>query len=177
MDNEAVKKNIKSLIVVNALLFAAYGAMLFVTHKRDVESAGLYVSLYKSAENQENTVALERIIKNTETQRKLIDSYFVPEAEVSGFIEQVESLGKASGVSLKMSSVQKTPNKKFELSFVAGGTFANVYRMLLLVEAMPASVKIKSLQMSKNTVLPTPGTENERWHGSFVISLESFIAQ
>jgi hypothetical protein len=177
MNNDVVKNNIKSLIAVDVLLFVMYGAMLFITYKRDIESADLYVSLYKSAENQENTLSLERTIKNTEVERSLIDSYFVPEAEISSFIERVESLGKAADVSLKMNSVQKTTNKKFELSFVAGGTFANVYRTLLLVEAMPFSVKIKNLQMSKNTELSTPDTEKERWFGSFVISLESFIAQ
>jgi hypothetical protein len=177
MNNAAVKKIIIFLVIVGSLLAVAYGAMFYTTYKRDMESAGLYVSLYKSATNQENTLALERTIKSTEIQRKLIDAYFIPEADVSRFIEHVESLGRSAGVSLKMNSVQKTPAKKFEVSFVASGTFASIYRMLLLVEAMPFSVKVKSLRMNKNTTLPTPGMERDPWQGSFVVSLESFIAQ
>ncbi|MFA5831539.1 MAG: hypothetical protein WC878_06965 [Candidatus Paceibacterota bacterium] len=171
--NKKINKITLLFAIADIVLISLYGLLFFTVKQTNVQTAEIYSSLYRRASDKGILLRLEKTLKETASQRALLDDYLVTPSETLTFIEQIEDLGKKSQTDVLVTSLSN-PKKKgdpFLLDFTARGSFQNMNRLFSLVEAMPFRVSIKEISLSAE--------EKEKesapiWNASFKIVLESY---
>ena len=157
----------KLLIAVSIVALAGMVLCIFVygrvrTHQRAVAESLAALNVELVREDQLKTI--EGLMRDIESERATLDGQFLTEAEIVPFITLLESLDSYTGVTLEIDSVSKKDNK-LEIALEATGSWASVYHLLVMIEALPPASVIKSIALS--------GSVEGRWTAS--ISLETFL--
>ncbi|HET8575363.1 MAG TPA: hypothetical protein VFM02_04335 [Candidatus Paceibacterota bacterium] len=196
------RKNTITLIAVlsllNILLVVGYVFAYLQVRKYEMQTATIYSEIGVNEEGKEAFSRLESSVKNTETNRDKLASYFVPEDQVVGFLEKVESLGKASGASVQLTSVNPPTGAggPLELSAKASGSFQEVFLFVALLENLPYQLTLTEVSLTSgkentsgasaspissskqlSTVLSTSTPvvkSNGSWSATVTLDLESF---
>ena len=117
------------LVIIAGIL---YGLALFVIEKKGASVRVLYAQLEEDTHREQNVNTLRHLVTDTAKERASLDRYFVSGGDVVGFIEYIESLGRRSGASVELSSVDviNTEPKTLQISFKATGSWESVAYML-----------------------------------------------
>lgn len=128
-------------------------------------------------EKKENRAFVDRnLVRGTENERQVLDNYFVNSNSIISFIERLESLGRASRVSLTLSSVDIDSERKnaLKINLRMTGTFSGIYYLISLIEAMPYEIDVTRFSISKSA--SPSAKDNDLWEGETSMELFSFIS-
>jgi len=119
---------------------------------------------------QESLTALSRTLRDTENDRKSLDTRILHDENVVEFLALIESLGKEQGVGLVTNALTVEPkNDMFEtlvMQVNVEGTYGGVVHMLKLMEHLPYQSTLGKVQLeNKNDSL---------WVGTFEMRVTKF---
>ena len=155
----------------------AVGAAFYLIAQKNFSASELRSEVVFRKEQAEKLQLLQRAAAETEGKRARLASYFVSSADTAKFLDGIEELGRRSGAKFAVTSAEwnKTADKPVSLSisFAAAGSFAELYKLLLLLENAPfeavitkASIK-KGIPLGIGKDLPIP------WEGNFSLNIFS----
>jgi len=169
------KKNasLVALALLGGLALLAYGFFFYHINQKNVRAAALGEEIALASETENLARSLTSLLSGTEAARTEFSRYFITHDSIVVFIERVERLGKNSGVAVSFSSVEEGKGR-FTAYLTMEGGFANVYRFLELLEAMPYELEVARFTIS---VPPLPlQKEGALWEGEATIELLNFIS-
>lgn len=105
--------------------------------------------------SRSNMFALKKAMSETETDREMLQSYFVKEDDVVKFIELIEGLGKKTNTIVQITQAQASQDPKkastLFISLSSSGTFADVTHFLVLLENLPHDMSVNKVLLSVET--------------------------
>lgn len=174
MNNKSTKRIFALFFTINLAMICTYGYLFFVMKSKNAKTSELFVASHSRATDKEKNQGLERMLKDTETERKKLSEYFITKKNAVSFIEQMEKIGKSAHVALSVNSVSDEAKDTgvINLNFSVMGSFSNIFRFIELVDTVPYKVTIKKMDIQ---AVNDQKEENLKWSGSFTVMLESFV--
>ncbi len=176
------QKTIWILVGVVSLTFVLVGVYgySFYKVKETSENASLVSDELNEYLSKEGTInILKTSVRDTEEERKKINTYFVARDDIPDFARKIEALGEMSGTDLDITGLRKQGDVLlFDLS--SDGGFQNTMQLISLIESLPFKVEIMKAYID---VVETEISEEEgggtrrSWNGNFSIELTGFIAK
>lgn len=152
----------KNLFSKTTYVYFLISAIFFVAFLGVYIFAGFFVKnlLKSTAENlsqlaalnrkDQNVQTLRRSLKNTEENRALLNTYFVSEDNIVGFLEKIEEMGPISGTTVTLQNVNQEGNpKNLVLLVKASGPFSNIMTLTKLFEQAPYGIVVDKLYLNK----------------------------
>jgi len=171
-------KKITIIIAGVITLFAASGyAFIFYTIKSFNNQASLLRQEISLKEEKEKKSIFEKILlRDLEKERKELDGYFIERDNPVVLIEKIEEIGKISGVSLSISSLE--PDKERKNIIIAdmslAGSFPKIFHFLSLLEKTPLGVTVKRAAFGI-AVFPLGAVIPFSWEGVVRAEISHFI--
>ena len=108
-------------------------------------------------------------------EKDIINAIFLKEEDLVRLIKSLETTGDNSGVFLKISSISPSADEELKpkISFVAKGSFEQIFRYVYLLENLPYLVTINKVSL-QNTNEEKSKKENYDWQALFSVQLESY---
>lgn len=140
-------------IVVAGLVIVGVYFLLFgqIQKERD-KVLSLRRELAVIEKKQKNIQSLERLLDETEEQKRDVENIFVDDKTVVRFIEELERLAEITGavLEIKDASLPRTdedlgPTFSMEIE----GSFKNIFRYLELLENVPFQVEFNEIRFVK----------------------------
>ena len=175
------QKHINKIIILAFAILAmgSFYVFIFYLINNTKKKALLLEQNFSLAEKKKETIASEQnIIKETEKQRKELDSYFINQTNVVLFIEKIESLGAISGSKVAINSVDIDKSRKniLKTSLSVSGKFDELFHFLSLLEALSLEINVNRVSLS-GSALVLPLTQNKsEWNMEINIELVNFIS-
>lgn len=147
---------IKITAIAVALFLVAAGSFVFLWFQTQQQGEKLIVQLDTISEQraqEESYFRLRRVAEESADERAQLERYFFSgESESIDFLNMVETLAPAAGVTLETDSltlVEDTEDKKqwVEIGFVFEGSRNRVQNFLTLLETLPFVTKIIAVDM------------------------------
>ncbi len=171
------------LITAGVLALLGIGFYIFLIYH--IESKGEKIA---ALENEKQTIerqtidvaALAASLRATEADRAALSSYFVDSENAATFLEAIESISTAAGVSLKFSSVDivtDTPLPQLKVNAKATGSFKNLSHFIQMLETMPYEISFSKASLKRTPVSAEVVQAIPEWQFEFVINLTSFIVK
>lgn len=153
-----MKANKKTLILLGtAIVFALAGigayAFLFFAIKNKTEAASVISEKIDELSGRESRIASSvLVLRKEDANIKKITEYFFKENEVVAFTKKIEALGPQSGTKLILQSLEQGYTEKtvpfLNFRIVATGKFADVQRLLVLLENFPGKFEWKTVRLT-----------------------------
>ncbi len=167
--NKKIKTYLIIVILLNIVTIAIYSAMLYFVKVEKSEIVVLEENIENKQQLEQNASSIKHLILDTKKERSELNSYLVDSNELVGFIEKLESVGKHSGVSVKLSSVEeKKEDGLITINLSADGKWKEVAYFLKLIEALPKKINIERVVFTKLK-------KKVLWHGDMTIILGGLI--
>jgi Tfp pilus assembly protein PilO len=166
--------NLKSFIPITIWLIACLGIfaawlLLYSSLDDKIASINEIKSQTKASEERiKQRRDLKDVIAKLESQKQKIDSVFLNKDTLINFIELLESMSKASGVSLNKNSSSADKNPIFDLS--AEGNYNQVQNFLVLLENMPYKISLDDVSMKEKI----GAASSTSWVADFRVTLLSY---
>ena len=166
------------LVLVNLCASVGYYLLFDNTRKETEKASTLSSKIDLGSQRSGRLSGLQSAVKETESERAQLTSFFLPTGSEVSFIEQVESLAKASGLSEKTSNVSEVPGrvggtKIVQVQIMVTGSWSNVIYFLGQLENSPYKLDIRNISLLEQSSgsKKTPST----WAGSFDINVVEII--
>jgi hypothetical protein len=169
------------LILSFLTLFAAVVAYVFMY--KDAVIKAEEADAIKTAVSVADKHTLEAenmkiIYNNTVSDRALVPSFLVSVDDAVPFIDAVEAIGPATGVTLSISSLSSGTDNASSHGIVtatisAVGNWTNVMRAVQMVENMPYAISIKSINMDVLSSDGSSAKSTPHWTAALDISVLS----
>lgn len=153
-----MKANKKILTLLGtAIAFALAGGgaytFLFLAIKNKTEAASVVSEKIDELSGRESRIASSvSILRKEDANIKKITEYFFKENEVVVFIKKIEALGPQSGTKLTLHSFDQGYTEKtvpfLNFRIIATGEFADIQRLLVLIENFPGMFEWKTVRLS-----------------------------
>lgn len=145
------------LIVLAAAAAAAAAAYIWFWHLVNTandESSYLRGDIALQVQRNETAGALEKLINETEADRRQIDSYFVAADRTVDFVEYLESLARVAGVAFEISllgveQIKDDFKDKIILHGEAVGGWSPLLNFLSLLENAPQRLDLMEVVVTK----------------------------
>lgn len=167
-------KTKNSLILASLAAIVSLGVFLYMF----IETQGIYSKVLDreselvGAQNEKfRKDTIDEVVSRTAKEQAMMESYFVEAEGVVDFIEEVEQLGRTSGLSIKVESVNTAPmpsNEKMEnlrLVVSSDGGWRESLVFLAMLENLPYKSEIGRALVEK------AGGEKGEWHGDYMITV------
>lgn len=150
----------KITLLLFVLAFCSLGAAAYlydsiISTKEEIQS--VMKEVYAEATLDSRIAMTQKIIQETEKDRKELLRFYVHKEDIVGFIEYIERLGKAEALSTTISSVlekkESYADQEFPvlaLSLQARGTLAGTVAYLKRIEQIPYRVFVKQVSFSRS---------------------------
>ncbi len=163
------------LILSLVLLTVSLAAFLFlysqIENNQKVTNEA-QASWQQEQDRREGTRSLERLIMETERERKEVDSHFAEGSNVVPLLDALEALALSVSAKLDINSVDIAKDGGGLLvDLKASGTFEAVYKYLLLLESSPYELEFMTVDLNKT------GEGGAEWTGNFKLKLLSFVSE
>lgn len=164
-----MKANKKTLALLGtATILALVGggvyAFLFFAIKNKTEATSVISEKIDELSGRESRIASSvLVLRKEDANIKKIKEYFFKENEVVAFTKKIEALGTQSGTKLTLQSLEQGYTEKtvpfLNFRIVATGKFADIQRLLVLLENFPGKLEWKTVRLSldspQTTEMPT----------------------
>ncbi len=174
--------------------FVLYGLMLFSIYKQEERVHALALALASKTMTQKDQVALAKTIDTIRDQRTALNAHFVSADETAHFLETLESYGKIANTTFALLDATTDKDQKTILiSFKAQGAFADIYKLISLIENAPYVLAIEKATFAVTDKVPARPTlsstssviahdqsgssDGTAWEGNFTVRLISFISK
>lgn len=168
---------------------------LFVSMMFLLFSSSSFIFLYKETNNNEKNRKLAETewsveaskryemgfmtdsIKAIEKERLSLETHFARQSDVVPFLNTVEQLAREVGAKADITSVAVLANNLGLVAEVKSvGSFASVYKFLLLLENSPYEIEFSSVGIENTKQAQSEkSSEGREWRGDFKIKLLSFV--
>lgn len=175
------------VIGLNVIVFALYGVGYFAIKKNTATLATLAQTAATDTQKDETLHTIKSSLSENQGFIGEINSFFIPSDGVVGFINTLESLGKSTGVTLSVSSVDVGTvapgdfKEPLHLRLETEGSWAHNYYFLSTLENLPYVLTINSatytLSSAADSILfkgsatsriPAP---DETWKGVYDVTV------
>lgn len=138
------------------LVAGAYGFLYFkiLSYQRDL--AELQTEVANSFAEERQNKSLGALVRETAEERALIDRHLVSPEGVVAFIEEVENLGRKSGVTLEVRGVDVVAEtsggsviENLLLTLSGGGSYERAARFASLVENIPYVSRVTKFSLER----------------------------
>lgn len=153
-----MKTNKKTLTLLGtSIAFALAGGgaytFLFLAIKNKTEAASVVSEKIDELSGRESRIASSiSVLRKEDANIKKITEYFFKENEVVAFTKKVEALGPQSGTKLTLQSLEQGYTEKtvpfLNFRIIATGKFADIQRLLVLIENFPGKFEWKTMRLS-----------------------------
>jgi Tfp pilus assembly protein PilO len=170
-------KSTKIIAGVSAVIFCVCMSMIVVALFLVTKQKHEYLdSLKKRNEEEARMESNKRLLESleqTKSERALLATQILQDADVIGLLSLIGTLGKEQGVVLTTSSLNvEKIDQKFETLVVnleATGSYTAVTKMLSLLEHIPYQASVSSVQLER-----TGEGEEGKWKGVFTVRITKF---
>ncbi len=169
----------KSMVGV-ALLVAVFvtGVFPFLLERvlrLNRSSAELLTAIEEAGERDKSLRAIQGLLTELQTEEDALNGRFVGQDGVVSFIELLERSARDAKVSMEVVSVAIEPSDEqnisyewLELALSAGGSWQELFHLLVLFESLPFAVKVEQVAF---TYRERPEVAEEApWEGKFVVT-------
>lgn len=153
-----MKANKKTLTLLGtSIVFALVGggsyAFLFFAIKNKTEAASIISEKIEELSGRESRIASSvSVLRKEDANINKISEYFFKENEVVAFTKKIEALGAQSGTKLTLQSLEQGYTEKtvpfLNFRIVATGKFADIQRLLILIENFPGKFEWKTVRLT-----------------------------
>lgn len=166
---QSKKKHLVILMSLGCILLGLSVSYIFLW--QTISDGAAKLAALRMTESQEKTRVLymrgEKLaVRDTKDERARLDTYFMDERSVAGFLGTVESVGRELGLGIETISLGVFEGK-LRANVHAEGTFSPLARFVSLLEKMPFKLSLTRLVMSAG--------EEERWALDVDLSVSSFL--
>ena len=162
-------RTIQYLIINSLLLLVAIGSFGFLTLSINEKksTAAVAFSEIELLQNQNSQLKdLSSVLKDINQDQEQLNSYFVHTEEIVHFLEAVEAIGRDSGATVEVRSLneEETSNATISLltlNLTAKGEWDNVYHFLTLIQSYPVISTFDRIHISGNEVSTFDDEGNE----------------
>jgi len=164
-------------VFISVLISAASLGAWFFAVSRMYEKRLAITELKKTLlENDRKIMEAKEInslIASVKKEKAIIDSVFLTEKDLLRVIQGLESIGKSSGVELKIGSViAGEGSAKPVFNFSVSGSFEQLFEYFYFLENIPYLINISKVSFQKTEVA---GKENVvLWRADFDVELEGY---
>lgn len=169
---EYTSKNPFRISLVAAILTILLYGILFVQVKAKNERTSVLLSDIEVQAKQEGALAsAHALAQETAGQRAKLKSGILGSAGVLAFIEMLEALGRDTGVSLTIGSLEPAPPEKKEggelrLTLRFEGEWSKTVRFLGLLELLPFEASLSDVRLFRLS-----DEKKERWGSTVTLSV------
>ena len=175
-----------TIFILFALILLAFAGWFYALSKISSERKAileLRKTILRGEKNNINEKSLSRLVDSVKKEREIVESVFLKENDLIRLIKGLESIGESSGVSLKISAIssERSAASKPNVSFVAKGTFEQLFQYLYFLENLPYMITINkvSFQNEEDEKESVQGNDKKiglipKWQALFSIQLESY---
>lgn len=155
-----MKKKQKTLIFLgSAIVFAlisigSYLGLFFAIKNKTLATKPLLEKVEELSGREERITSSLVILKEEDLKIKKLSSYFFEENEVVDFAKKIEDLGAFSGTDLTLESLDQGIGDEdipyLDFRITAKGSFEDIYRLLLLLQAFPGKLEWKTVNLRQS---------------------------
>lgn len=156
MNKFKATKQILAFIIILTTASIVFYILFFNTIKNKNKEISLILNVTDTAIQREIKLkSVDEIIKDTEYERKKLDTYFVADDSIVDFIEDIEELGRYVGIDIEIASVNIDNDLKTEdaiseilnLNIETKGKWEDIFYFLSLIEKMPFKIDIEKADL------------------------------
>lgn len=160
------------IIIIICNITAAFGYYFLFQHiiGQTLKASSLTSTIDLGQQKNSRLSSLRTVVKDTENNRKRLQSFLLPsESEVS-FIEQIESIGQNNSLTVKTNSVSTVAGrvdktKTLHLQVTTTGGWTNTLSFLNQIESLPYNIHVENFSFAKQ----------KTWTATFDISVTESI--
>lgn len=181
-----IKNNFIGTVFI--LIFVILGAtagcsfLFFKAHSERKSIIELKKIILQNNKKSEENKILADTLSRLKKEKEIIDTVFLKEEDFVRLIKSLESIGDNSGVVLKISSILSSAGEetKPKISFVAKGSFEQIFRYMNMLENLPYlviidTVSLQNIQDAKDKPDDSKKSAVSReWQALFNLRLESY---
>jgi Tfp pilus assembly protein PilO len=164
------------IIVCNIAALVGYYLLFQYIKTQSVLAASLSNVIDLGQQKNSHLNALRSVVKDTEGKYQQLVTLFLPSDLAISFIEQIETLGKNSGLVLKTNSISSAVDtdtaKIFQMQIETTGSWNNTMYFLNQLENLPYNIYVRGLSLSKQSGV---NEKNSLWSAKFDISVTESI--
>jgi hypothetical protein len=161
-------------VVTFAALFSGYSYWYGVVAKESENAARLATEIETKSQATLAAQAAQAAIADLAASESSINNYFVSEAQVVPFLEDLQAHGKAAGANVKVSSVSTAKvsgHPVLVISLQISGPFSAVMSGVGRIEYAPYAITTTAFSIGK-----TGGTKEDAWTATLNINVGSTAA-
>lgn len=146
----------------------AYRLWYAMVSAKSAQAAELQNQIVAKESAVKQSIATRVILNTIATQQSSMQSYFVSESNIVGFISDLESQGQALGSTVTVRSVStgtKGNNPTLVLALTVDGSFDSVMRTVGAIEYAPYDLTVSALSLS--------AVGKKSWHADMTIAVGS----
>jgi len=131
---------------------------------------------WQSEQNRRDQIQLlDRLLKDIQTERGLLDTHFARGSDVVPFLNLIEKLAPEVGAKAEVALIDVPKDKSgLVVGINSAGSFEALYKFLTLLENSPYELEFISIDLERlGDVADTKVATN--WSGVFKVKLLSFI--
>lgn len=192
-----MKSDKKTLILLGTVvaftlaLFGAY-AFLFFAIKNNTESTASISEKTDELSGRESRIASSvSILRREDANIEKLSAYYFKDNEIVAFTKRVEALGAQSKTTLTIETLDLGYTEKtvpfLNLRIRAVGKFADVERLLMLLESFPGKLEWKNVRLARDTQTttqtdagdktPKPVSSAPVWRAEIFVAALNFVNQ
>ncbi len=182
MEQSGLFKKIIVILSLGSLLL--FGVIYYVYSDIKTKNETILTveqDLSSKNEKHEYLMSLQNVVESIDPEVQKIENSIVPKAGDVAFIEELEALGRSSGLvveidSLNLASDPKISSSTFTMLKVkvrASGAWSDVYEFASIMESLKYKIKVNKFTLSNKEELTAirSQTTNKDWQGIFEISV------
>lgn len=169
-----MKSPLSQFILAGAFCIAAgavYSAWYATVAAKSAAAAALQSAITTKTETVNRIAATRATLAGITDDERIIQGYFVPEANIVAFINSLQTHGKALGATVHVLSVSKSETSAasvFELALTIKGTFDAVMRTTGSIEYLSYNLSVSSLVLAQDA--------KDSWHADLKVLVGSRTA-
>lgn len=176
-------KAIKFLLI-SGLLSVAFVAGYYMLNdqikKKNREAAMIISGIDSALLIDQQLRGVQNLIRDTESDREKLNSYFVSREGIVDFLEVIEGLEQYTGAEVSIKTIGENDTGEFEnieqleLNLTAEGSWEAVYHFFVLLESLPYRIDMSRVQFN-NISKRERGEDIEEdtkdeWRGIFILA-------
>lgn len=144
-------------LAVTLIACGAYTFFFVAIKDKTVAIATLLVRTGELSGKESRALSAVTILKNESANIDKLSSYFIKESEIVTFTKKIEALGQQSGTKLTIESLEPGVTEKtvpfLNFRIKVMGKFADVVRLLVLLENFPGKFEWKTVRLVRTDAL------------------------
>jgi len=153
-------KKTKIILYTWIAIFVAMTSFFVVVYlkveKIKVETGVLYQQIAVDRESIEDFNLLKKTAVNIKEDSEKINTFFVKQDDVVGFLDKIESLGMTTGTQVLIQSVTDkkiaTSTTLISIGVNAQGSYSNVHYFIRMLEELPYQTEIQNVNLSSKII-------------------------